>query len=73
MLDPPPHLSHALSSMYELMHRCMKKKKGKENGYLKRDVWNPRLNNQDAELESRVSATLYYQDARVETRVSTLL
>ena len=35
MLDPPPHLSHALSSMYELMHRCMKKKKGKEKGYLK--------------------------------------
>ena len=31
MLEPPPHLSHALSSMYELMHRCMKKKKGKEN------------------------------------------
>ena len=31
MLDPHPHLSHALSSMYEFMHRCMKKKKGKEN------------------------------------------
>ena len=24
-------MSHALSSMYELMHRCIKKKKGKEN------------------------------------------
>ena len=31
LVNPPPHLSHALSSMYELIHKCMKKKKGKKN------------------------------------------
>ena len=30
MLEPSPHLSHALSSMYEWMHICMKKKEREE-------------------------------------------
>ena len=29
--NPPPHLFHALSSMSEWMHKCMKNEKGKEN------------------------------------------
>ena len=32
---PPPHLSYALSPMYEWIHVCMKKKKGKEKCDLK--------------------------------------
>ena len=39
MLEPSLTPIHALSSMYELMHRCMKNKKGKKNIILRWWVW----------------------------------